>query len=272
MRAAVRIELARALRPRWLLVAGARTVLYALAFGTVFVPEEVPTATNMWDVAMQLLSLPTTFFLMAAWCGVMASEVLADRDGLGVDGLMAVRVAERTRWLAKAATIMVVGALVGLGLWGAAAGVGALTSDPAWHLSEWGKASYDPLGTALEQARTYGPPPIAGVPLLGTALVACYQGVAVGVFTATVAAIVQRWARPWLCPLIVVLSLVTSFFLGLRTLGMFNPLLQMVWVLHTPVPDAYLPWVTVLPLVVLAGLVIVLAGPMSLRRHQRTAA
>lgn len=269
----VRLELRRALRPRSTAIVLALLAPYAVFFGPGLDPpaEDVvggDLAGNMWDVVMGLAASPATAHLMVALTALLGAELLLDPERAGVDALTAARTSALRRALAKGAATVLAGTVVGVAAWSTAALAGAAILGPAAELSEWGRASYDPMGTVIERARLHAPPPFPSVPTVGTAVVYLVQGTLVGLYVAGVAALAQRSGRAWACPFLALAGSVAGQFAGLSAI---NPLTQMVWVTHFPAPDGYLPWITGLPLGALFLLLIPVAGRASLVHVQREA-
>lgn len=261
------LELRRAIRMRWLGATAVAVSVYAAAIGpTGLPPRGIPH--NQWDVVMHVLALPVALHVLCLCCALMASEVLWDARSTGVDALVAVRRRIGARWTAKVIAVMVAGIASGLVLWACAIVVGLWVSTPEWQASTWGLLSYDPLGSELERIRPYGPPPFVGVPALGTALVAAYQGAGVGFLVAVVAATCQAWGLPWVLPPITLGAALVMQGLGL---GAPNPLSQLTWTLHHPSADGHLMWWTAWPVLGTLAAVAFGLGPRTLASAQRRA-
>lgn len=260
----VGLEIWRSLRPRWLMVSALGTLLYLAAVAPGWRPPAgVPS--NMWDVVMEVARIPPSIHLMVAWTSLMSSEMLLQGERLGIDALIAVRRTPFVRALGKAVAVVATGILVGLATWLLVSGVAALSAGASLSLSEWGRTAYDPLGTAMQQAREHGPPPLPATPYLGTGIVFAYQGFMVGVLVAAIASVVQRWGKPWLCPVVAVGASFAGQLLGLSVL---NPVSQAFWAAHLPSPTGHLPWVSVAPLLVALVVVAGVAGPRGIRTAQ----
>lgn len=263
----IRLELLRGLRPRSVAIAVAVLAAY-MAFLAPGLEPQYETPANMWDIVMELATIPPTIHLMIAAIAVIAADTILDRERTGVDALIAVRISTIRRSLAKGAAIVLAGVFVGLVAWAVAMAVGAVVYGPTAQLSEWGRTGYDALGTTIELARPYAPAPLPSVPLVGAAVIYLVQGMLMGLYVAAVAAVVQRTGRAWTCPAVAVAGSVAGQLAGF---GALNPLPQIIWVSHFPMPDGYLPWITALPLGLLGIVLITFAGPANLTYAQKEA-
>lgn len=266
--ALTRLELLRLLSwRRWL----ALTVLLVIV--GVLVTQHLQRAAvtygfaiNAWDIPLDAFNniVVVCAILMPLLVGLIGDVVLADR-GTGYAALSPAGGRLHTsRWLAKAGAVYAATFLFFLLASAIVLLVGIVLAGPAASLSEYGQSvpELGPLGSF----KTYLPPPVPELPVVGVLLVVLWTATAVGSLIILIIAVSSLSRLPWI-PLALTLATV---LVGLRVqaTSALHPLVHLTWGVHDDFPGCLgVLWPASLIAVIVELLVATGIGSLGSRRR-----